>query len=606
MISVNVRRLRPESRIDVMLQRLCLLAVASAAVAVEHGFHQPPLPSWLTVGGALALFVVFAVDYLLGPRIGRFAFRDQQRTTPQTALVIIGAIGALFGSRYSLLPGSWFIFEFAVVSLCMASLWKLNVALSRWLNRPGLLLPLSFLSMVVIGTLLLKLPLAVAPGRDLSWLDATFTMTSAVCVTGLVVVDTGQHFSPFGQFLIGVFIQLGGLGIIIFGSMLAMLLGERLSLRQNMSLSTMLNDQPLSNIQAMVKFIVLTTLGIELFAALCMLPLWPGEGLTLAERVGHCLFHSVSAFCNAGFALQNSSMMDVRYSFLLHGLVVPLIVIGGIGFPALVNVAESLRWQWRRRQARRQIRAGLTDIDLRESRLSLHTKLVLTMTAVLYVAGFAAIFAAELSAAMTAPAVTANAPQAEAMTGTRVARTAADASFQSVTARTAGFSSTPIDEMSTASRFTLMSLMLVGASPGGTGGGIKTTTLAVLLLSVFASLRRREESEAFGRSVSDTLVRRAGTLVLCYIGLVAVSTYLVVWSNPNLQLERVRFEVISAASTTGLSLGITDQLTPFAKRVIIATMFLGRVGPLALIGALSFATHARQPYAYTREAVVIG
>jgi len=598
----------PEVRLGVLGVRIVLLGIACISIVLDHGFRSPFVGLWVIHGVQGVGFVLYTLDLWLGAWWGRFSLREAGPDWVDSLFLAIGACAAV-SSITGVLPWGWRLFELVLVLLLLMELWRLNVGLSRRFYRPGLLLPLSFLAMIAVGTFLLKTPLAVPPGQSISWLDALFTMTSAVCVTGLAVRDTATHFSVFGQSIIAVFIQLGGLGIIIFGSTLAMILGKRLSLRENLSLSMMLNDMPLRQLTSFVRFIVLATLSIELLGAMAMLPFWEGQ-LAPSQRLGLSLFHSVSAFCNAGFSLFSDSLEGYRYSVLVHLIILPLVVIGGLGFPVLYNLWQIIGWRWSksRRQGSTPVFNAAQSIDLARTRLTLHTKIVLSTTAGLYLFGVLVLVASQLKPYLNdylQQGMTANRQELAPLDLPRLGMVLADASFMSVTSRTAGFNSMPMDQVRPAGQFVVMLLMMVGASPGGTGGGMKTTTLALLLLTLAATVRQRDQSEAFGRFITDALIRKAATLAACLIALVCLAILLLSLSEPY-PFNKIAFEAVSAATTTGLSLGITADLTGFGKVVIIITMFLGRVGPLALLGALMFGLRPPRPYAYPYETVVIG
>ena len=592
-------------RLDVPTIRVTLLGLAAAGIALAYGSPVPLMNPTLDDVAQVVLFAVYCLDVWLGARHGRLTMADRRPGVGEATwllLALAGLLGPLVG-----LEQMWAIFEIAMIGLLLWNLWQLQVALSRRLHRPGILLPLSFLLLIFIGTLLLKLPLALAPGRTLSWVDSFFTMTSAVCVTGLIVRDTATDFSPFGQVLIGIFIQLGGLGILVFGSMLALLLGTRLSLREDLNLSAALNDQPLSRVRGLIRFIVVTTLVCELLGALAMLGLWHGPA-TWSQRLGWSLFHSVSAFCNAGFALMPDGLESYRYSALPHLVVAPLLVVGGLGFPVLENLWRMLRLRLGRRQYWRAAADEPATPSLAQRRMSLHTKVVLTTTAGLYLVGVLMLVVSQLiplAAQRLNPTATANQPEPASLDLRTGAAVLADASFMSLTARTAGFNTMPLAEIRPAGQFGLMMLMMVGGSPGGTAGGTHTTTLALLLLSIVATVRRRQDAEAFGRRIADSLIRKAATLAACYLGLVCTVTLLLCLSEP-FPFSKLLFEAISAVTVTGLTLGVTPELTSFGKVVIMAAMFLGRVGPLALLGALAFGNLPSRPYRYAREDVVVG
>jgi trk/ktr system potassium uptake protein len=603
------------------LVRLAWPTLAAALVVFEHGFFSTPVPLWfLHLCQCLAL-VGYGFDLIRRRRKERDPFRTAYSVWLEAVLGVV----ALFGVGSSLFAGadpSWRLVEAVAVILFLLEAWRLNVALSRALAKPSLLLPLSFATLILVGTLLLLTPRAephtfdasqqvfVPTGQPLTLGEALFTATSAVCVTGLTVRDTAHDFSPFGQTVIGLLIQLGGLGIIIFGSMLATLLGQSLSLKENISLRGMLNDQPLNRIRGFVRFIVLMTIGLELIGAAAMYPMWDdpaGGALTTSERIGMSLFHSVSAFCNAGFDITGNSLVGYRYSFLTHTVIVPLIVVGGLGFPALENLYHVARVRLTGLLRYRPVRPD-NAVDLTKGRLSLHTKIVLVATLGLYLWGVVWIGTGRLMPYLqgpTRPGITAGVDDPGPLTFGKVGGVLADAHFMSVTSRTAGFNAMPMDELEPVGRFTVMSLMMVGGSPGSTAGGFKTTVIALLALSVVATVRQRPRAEAFGRTIADALVRKAATIGLCYLLLVMVSTMLLCISEP-FAFQPLLFEAISASTTTGLSLGITGELTGFGRGVIIATMFLGRVGPLALLGAMTFSRGVSRPYRYAHEDVAIG
>lgn len=598
----------------VLMFRVALLLIAAGGIILLYGFHEPPIPAWRGVPISHALFAV-AVHVLQGLALAIYfadTFIRIRRGDGPEAHEGIGGIdwtllaltvgGVLTGTLH---PAGWFLFHGGIVLALVVEFWRFVVTMIRH-ARPGLVLPVSFLVLIVLGAPLLKLPVALAPGRSLSWLDALFTATSAVCVNGLVVRSTAEHFTPVGQAIIGVLIQLGGLGIVIFGSMIAVLLGRNISLREHLSLSQMMDDLPLPRIRAMVRFIVIATLSIEIIGAALIYALWDSS-VTGVHRLGWSVFHSVSAYCNAGFDLTGDSLVSHRYALPTHLVIAPLIVLGGLGFPVMVNLLDVARCRFAR--WRRPVRPGsIAQVDLVRQRLSLHTKIVLTTTAALYVAGVVAIAAGQLMPHFHAAlnqGQTAHVDRPGPLDGGAVLGIVADASFQSITARSGGYASMPMDELQPAGRFALTSLMLVGGSPGGTAGGVKTTVVAVLLLSVFATVRQRE-TEAFGRAISDSLVRKAGTVLIGYVALAVLGTLLLTLSEP-FPFEKLFFEAISAVATVGLSLGITPELTTFGKSVIIALMFLGRVGPLALLGAVLVSNSApRRPYRYAHESVALG
>jgi trk system potassium uptake protein TrkH len=582
--------------------RLLWPALAAAGIALAHGFPTPPLEPFII--GVLQL--AFLALYWTHAWLHGKSPSDEPARLRWPAMVLLGLVGlALLGTAFGV-GGAWHLAELSIALTLLAQLWRLNGLLSQHMNRPGLLFPVSFLVLIGVGTLLLKLPVATPDTQPINWGDALFTMTSAVCVTGLTVRDTADGFTPFGQLIIALFMQLGGLGILIFGSTLALLLGGRLSMHENANLSRMLQDQPLDRLNRFAIFIVLTTLTIEAIGAALMYPLWDSPDQGVMARLGYSAFHAISAFCNAGFDLTDNSLTAYRYSVLAHGIVLPLIVLGGLGFPVLDNIVRVALDRPRRWWRRRQRQPGRPTQPPR--RLTLHTKLVVTTTAALYLLGVVTLGAGQLMPyfhTALQQGQTANVDRPEALDAAALGRVAADSSFLSLTARTAGFTTVSSSDISSTGRVTLMALMVVGGSPGSTAGGFKTTVLALLVLSVIGTLRPNKETEAFGRSIDDRLLRQAGTVAVTFVGLIVVATLLLTLSESFL-FEKILFEVISAAGTVGLSLGITSDLSSFGQAVLIATMFLGRIGPLTLVGMVLLRQGPRRRYHYAREEVALG
>jgi trk system potassium uptake protein TrkH len=553
---------------------------AVAAVAVELGFRTPPLP--IPVLRAIQLVLAGAVIALSLRRAAWSVRRAPGVDLACAGVILSGLFFELLGLRRTFL-----IAELGVVALAIAQVWRINAALSQRLRDPALLFPASFLVLIVAATCLLKLPRATPDDAPISWLDALFTATSAVCVTGLTVRDTLTGFTPLGHAIILIFIQLGGLGVIIFGSTLALLLGGRLSFKQNVSLSTALDEYPTDRIASFVRFIVVTTLALELVGAALMLPMWP-DGTPFAQRAWLSLFHAVSAFCNAGFDITGGSMVPHRFSFFTHVVVAGLIVLGGLGYLTMQDLATYARAHLRGWQARRCGRAA----GLRP-RLAVHTRIVLVTTGSLYLLGLVLILTAQLASDRASHGA---APFWQHLL---------DAHFSSITTRTAGFASIPTEELAPGTRAVMMLLMLIGGSPGSTAGGLKTVTAAVLVLSVLATLRRRDETEAFGRAIPDMLVKKAATLAVCFLGIVSLCILGLSFTEAK-PFELVFFESVSAAATVGLSLGLTPELTPAGRFIVIGTMFLGRVGPLALFAALLSGRRDGQRFSYPHEGVSLG
>jgi trk system potassium uptake protein TrkH len=545
-----------------------LAAMGAVLVAVEHGFRGPFEPTWLPgvvevilVWGALALWG----DVAWQRRPGRERWRRG-----------IGAVaeGLIAAALIAELAGLAWITELLTVTLALMMVIRLNGLLARSLRNPLLLFPGSFLVLIAISTLLLKLPAATPPDSPIGWVDALFTATSSVCVTGLAVRDTATQFTFFGQAVVLGSIQLGGLGVMIFGSTLALLFGVRLSFKEHVTLSRALDEYPAHRILSFAWFIVLTTFALEAIGAGILYVTWPVAQIEHGSRLWCCVFHSVSAFCNAGFDITGQSMIGMRTHAATYLGVVPMIILGGLGFIVLEEVT-------------RQVAERLRGVRDRVS-LSTHSRVILVTTAALLVGGTVLITIAQWGAG-----------------GQLRGQTVLDALFMSTTARTAGFTSVPMDELSEGSRFTLMVLMSIGGSPGSTAGGMKTAVFAMLVLAIVTTVRGRDEVEVCGRALPEVLVRKAATVAAGLLGVIALAT-LVLDLTEHIAFEPLLFEVISAATTTGLSLGATDDLTPLGRVVIVATMFMGRVGALSLLAALVGAPGRAGRYRLPRDTISLG
>lgn len=421
----------------------------------------------------------------------------------------------------------------------------------RRLNRahPTNLLLASYVAAITVGALALMLPAATAGGA-MGWLDALFTATSAVCVTGLIVVDTGSYFSAFGQGVILLLIQIGGLGIMTISVALFQIIGKKVVFQQRMAMQEVFSHTPREDIYSLIRAVLVFTFAIEAAGALILFFHWRpahpfGDALFLA------VFHAVSAFCNAGFALFSDSLVSGRASPVLNATVCALIVLGGIGFPVVYEIC--------RRAVRRPT-----------GKLSLQTKTVITATVGLLAAGMLVILVSERTLI----------PSLGWGEGLLAAL------FQSVTCRTAGFNTLDIASLNTATLLFMMFLMLVGASPGSCGGGMKTTSLMVLTAFSWSRLRRTKCVNLFGKTVPEETVSKSVSVLVFSLTAICVAVFLILFLDPdhgtrvpgNRQFLGYLFETVSAFGTVGLSMGVTPVLTPPGKMVIILLMIIGRVG----------------------------
>lgn len=436
---------------------------------------------------------------------------------------------------------------------------------------PAQVVALSFLGLISGGTILLWLP-AAHGSESPGFLDALFTSTSAVCVTGLVVVDTGTAWSPFGQGVILVLIQLGGLGVLTFGTLLAVATGRRLGFGTQLRVQQQVRAIDLSDVGRLLRAIMVIVFGTELVGALLLYTPMAGR-VGPVRAIWHAAFHSVSAFNNAGFALYPDSLVGYADDWLVSGAIMVLIVLGGLGFVVIVNLEQRFR-------------------GTRRVRLNLHTRMALAITAFLIASSFVVLLVFEWNN----PATIGQLPVHERLLTSL---------FQSVTPRTAGFNTLDYAQMEPASIVVTTLLMFVGGSPGSTAGGIKTVTFFVLVLGVWGVVRGQSEATVFGRRLDTQTVVRASAIVTGAMLLGGAALTLLVLVEPDLDFLAVLFETVSALGTVGLSLGITGDFSGAGKVIIIALMYLGRIGFLTF--ALSLVD--QQPRGGGRllaEEVVIG
>lgn len=433
-------------------------------------------------------------------------------------------------------------------------------------QNPSIVVIISFALIILTGTVLLFMPFATAAGRSTSLIDAYFTANSATCVTGLVVVDTGTHYSFWGKLIILGLIQLGGLGYMTFSTLIVILLRQKVFISQRLAVREAMN---LFSSQGAVRFIMYVFSIVAAFeslgAAILFFRWWPEMGAWSAFKSG--IFHSVSAFCNAGFDIMGGFRSLTGYvgDPVVNLTIMSLIVIGGIGFIVLADIIERRRF-------------------------SLHSKLVIITTLFLIFGGAGLFFLFEhLNPHTLAPL-----PLADQIWASF---------FQSVTARTAGFNTIDLSRLAGPAIFVLISLMFIGASPGGTGGGIKTTTFVLLLLTMRSAILGRYHTEVFGRRINYETVRKALTIALLAFFLVIISSAIV--SYQGFEFSKILFEVTSAFGTVGLSMGLTTKLSDLSKIVVALTMFIGRVGPLTLFVGLTLSKYEKKTM-FPKEDISIG
>lgn len=437
---------------------------------------------------------------------------------------------------------------------------------------PARLIAGSFAAAILVGTVLLALPAAHAPGVEVSWLDALFTATSAVCVTGLIVLDTGTDFSMFGQVVILVLIQLGGLGILSAGTLVALAAGRRIGYRERQQLQSQLNTLQVGGVVRLLRAIAILVVTVEVVGALLLwAPLAAREGLGRGAYLA--VFHAISAFNNAGFSPFRDSLMGYVTDPVVNLIVMTLIVVGGVGFVVITDVIA-------------RVRRGRT------ARMSLHARIVLAATAALLVGATVVVAALEWNNPATLGALS------------PVERPLA-ALFQAVTPRTAGFNTLDTAALLPGTMLFVMLLMFVGGSPGSTAGGIKTVGFVLLLGSAWSQIRGRNELVLFGRRIASSTAVRAGAIALSAMLLLGAATTVLLVTEPDASFQALAFEAVSAFGTVGLSTGVTPTLSEAGRVVVILLMYLGRLGPMTLGLALMGEPHERK-LTYPEEEVVIG
>jgi trk system potassium uptake protein len=578
------------------------IVTAFAIVALVLGHGVPRLEEQVVT--ELGYFVAAVMLFLTGGLAWRAMLSDDWQAfamerLPQVAAHVLWIV-LLPAVIFTGLPGfispsdplraalQWTELMFWLRTLTVALRIIRLIAAAR--TNPAIVLVGSFALLITVGTLLLMLPICRSQPQEATTevgapLDvALFTATSATCVTGLIVVDTATYWTREGQLVILALIQLGGLGIMTFGAFFA--LGQRRGflLRESVFIGKLLEANDLQAVRKLVITILWFTLVSELIGAALLTTAAPPGPVT--ERLYYGVFHSISSFCNAGFALQETSFEGQGARWQIWGVVAPLIIIGGMGFEVLRNLFEvalaAVRSRWPGRER---------DHQDPPPRLTATTRLVVTTTLILLSVGALAFFILENDNVL-----------GDEPLGERVA----DTWFQSVTARTAGFNTVDVSSLRAGTRLVIIMLMFIGASPGSAGGGIKTTVFALMLLATAATVEGRERVEVGARTVPDGLVKKAAVVVAMALSVLLTSTLLIVMfeQQPELFLDHL-FEATSALGTVGLSTLGTGNLRQSSQLVIIVTMFVGRVGPLTLLVAIA----RRRPeakYEYPSERVMIG
>ncbi|WP_411168116.1 TrkH family potassium uptake protein [Clostridium sp. MB05] len=423
--------------------------------------------------------------------------------------------------------------------------------------KPGRIIVLGFLTVILLGAILLKLPISINDGVEVSFVDALFTSTSAVCVTGLIAVDTADTFTVFGRTVVALLIQIGGLGVTSVGVGFILLMGKKVSIKERTLIKEAMNLDSMKGLVKLVKSVLMMTLIFETIGAILSYIVF-SKDYSPMDALGISVFHSIAAFNNSGFDILGGlrNLIPYQNNVLLNLTTCGLIIFGGLGFLVIKEIILKKSFK----------------------KFSLHTKVVLTMTGILLLGGTILLKLTEDISWL-------------------------GAFFFSTSARTAGFSTYSLGNFTNAALFVLVVLMFIGASPGSTGGGIKTTTFFTLCRSIY-STSTNKHCTAFKRKIPTNIVFKAFNITLLAMFVVCMGTFILSILEPNYTFMQLLFEVTSAFGTVGLSTGITPDLTDLSKIIISLIMFIGRLGPMTIATIWSF-REASNAY-FSEEAVIIG
>jgi len=555
----------------------------------DFGFH-----SSITESFDLDLFYYYAL--LVGLVSSVLTYINDRKRIYQRIAILDGISGTFSGVLLALHFFTPENYEFRQVSeqfslekiaaglLFFKGFLDLRVSYKRTTLNPAQLFLISFVVIILGGTLLLSLPGATHEGIGL--LDALFTATSAVCVTGLIVVDTATHFTLFGQSILLFLIQIGGLGILTFVSYFSYFFKGEISYEKQIAINQINSSGAIGKELGLLKSILIITLSIEAFSALLIFyNTDPTAFASISERVFFSVFHAVSAFCNAGFSTLSDSLMQGGFQFN-YGLQLAIIltfILGGLGFPIVSNIVSYLSYKTK------GVFSFFDKPTYRPWVLTLNSRIALITTIVLTIGGTLVFFGLEKDGVLSS----------HSGFGKLVT-----ALFGATTPRTAGFNTVDASHFRFPTLLLTMFLMWIGASPKSTGGGIKTSTLAIAILNILSLARGRERIELYRREIVEVTVKRAFAMISLSIIVIAIGVLGISAFEPDLTMIEIAFESVSAYSTTGLSMGITSSLSPISKFIIIILMFVGRVSALTVLIAI-FRNVINKNYRYPKEEITI-
>ena len=555
----------------------------------DFGFHSSNTATF-----NLELFYYFAL--LVGLVSSILTYINDRRRIYQRIAILDGISGLFSGALLALyfftaedyefrqLAEQFHLEKFAAAILFFKGFLDLRVSYKRTALNPAQLFLISFIVIILGGSLLLSLPGATYDG--ISLLDALFTATSAVCVTGLVVVDTATHFTFFGQSILLFLIQIGGLGILTFVSYFSYFFKGEISYEKQIAINQINSSGSIGKELGLLKSILIITLSIEAFSAILIFyNTDPTAFNSLFDQIFFSVFHAVSAFCNAGFSTLSDSLMESGFQFN-YGLQLAIIltfIIGGLGFPIVSNIVSYLSYKTK------GVFSFFGKPNYRPWVLTLNSRIALITTIVLTVGGTFIFFALEREGVLSA----------HSGFGKLIT-----ALFGATTPRTAGFNTVDVAQFRFPTLLLTMFLMWIGASPKSTGGGIKTSTIAIAILNILSLARGRERIELYRREIVEVTVKRAFAMISLSIIVIAIGILGISAFEPDLKMIEIVFESVSAYSTTGLSMGITAGLSPISKFIIIILMFVGRVSALTVLIAI-FRNVISQNYRYPKEEITI-
>lgn len=440
--------------------------------------------------------------------------------------------------------------------------------LDNKIMNPPRVLALGFAALILFGAILLNLPIASQNGESIGFVNALFTAASSVCVTGLVVVNTAYHWTLFGQIVIILLIQMGGLGFMTMATIVALIMGKKISIKERLVIKEQLNSETMSGLVRLTKYVILATFTIEIIGALLLATRFIPE-YGVITGIWYSLFHAISAFCNAGFDILGDSIAPYVGDVVINLTICGLIIVGGLGFSVYLDIYKNKSF----------------------NRLHLHTKLVLVITALLLIIGALVFYALEI-----------NNPQT--LGSLNFKERVLASFFQSTVPRTAGFYSVNMGALYDTSVFLLIILMFIGGSPGSTAGGIKTTTFGALVLTTMSVIRGDRDVVAFKKRISYDAINKAISIIMVEL-LIVTGVSFVLTITESASFLDLLFETTSAIATVGLTTGITPDLTDFGKVLLSITMYFGRVGPLTMAFAFS-RKHKHANFKYSEGNILVG